>query len=101
MKRVGLRELKNRLSEYVRYVRAGHAIEVTDRGEVVAELRPLAGPRSRPASHPACSSSPDKARKPSPGRTIRVCTRGCHSSCLPGPPNSSLTKSGASADALR
>ena len=36
---MGLRELKNRLSEYVRWVRAGETILVTDRGEVVAELR--------------------------------------------------------------
>jgi len=38
MKSVGLRELKNRLSEYVREVRFGHPVLVTDRGEVVAEL---------------------------------------------------------------
>lgn len=40
MKTVGLRELKNRLSRYVRRVRAGEAVVVTDRGQVVAELRP-------------------------------------------------------------
>lgn len=40
MKSVGLRELKNRLSEYVREVRSGEAVLVTDRGEVVAELIP-------------------------------------------------------------
>jgi antitoxin (DNA-binding transcriptional repressor) of toxin-antitoxin stability system len=46
MKTVGLRELKNRLSEYVRQVRAGQAVVVTDRGQVVAELRPPGrGPR--------------------------------------------------------
>ena len=39
MKTVGLRELKNRLSEYVRQARAGHAVVVTDRGQAVAELR--------------------------------------------------------------
>lgn len=39
MKAVGIRELKNRLSEYVRMARAGEEILVTDRGEVVAELR--------------------------------------------------------------
>jgi antitoxin (DNA-binding transcriptional repressor) of toxin-antitoxin stability system len=38
MKAVGLRELKNRLSEYVRQVRFGESVLVTDRGEVVAEL---------------------------------------------------------------
>ena len=40
MKSVGLRDLKNRLSEYVREVRSGEAVFVTDRGEVVAELIP-------------------------------------------------------------
>lgn len=39
MKEVGIRELKNRLSEYIRQVREGEVIMVTDRGEVVAELR--------------------------------------------------------------
>ena len=38
MKTVGVRELKNRLSEYLRHVRAGEGVLVTDRGEVVAEL---------------------------------------------------------------
>ena len=40
MKTVGIRELKNRLSEYIRLVRAGETVLVTDRGVVVAELRP-------------------------------------------------------------
>src|SRR6185436_16239587 len=40
MKTVGVRELKNRLSEYVRQVRSGESVLVTDRGEVVAELVP-------------------------------------------------------------
>ena len=40
MKSVGLRELKNRLSEFVRDVRSGEGVLVTDRGEVVAELVP-------------------------------------------------------------
>jgi len=40
MKAVGIRELKNHLSEYVRKVRGGECVLVTDRGEVVAELRP-------------------------------------------------------------
>lgn len=39
MKTVGLRELKNHLSAYIRRVRAGEAIMVTDRGQVVAEIR--------------------------------------------------------------
>jgi prevent-host-death family protein len=40
MKTVGVRELKNRLSEYIRQVRAGEGVLVTDRGQVVAELTP-------------------------------------------------------------
>ncbi len=39
MRTVGIRELKNRLSEYVRCVRGGEEILVTCHGEIVAELR--------------------------------------------------------------
>ena len=35
---VGIKELKNRLSAYLREVRQGRRVLVTDRGEVVAEL---------------------------------------------------------------
>ncbi|HEX9668238.1 MAG TPA: type II toxin-antitoxin system prevent-host-death family antitoxin [Thermoanaerobaculia bacterium] len=40
MESVGIRELKNRLSHYLREVRRGEVVQVTDRGEVIAELRP-------------------------------------------------------------
>lgn len=40
MKTVGVRELKNKLSEYLRRVQLGEGVLVTDRGEVVAELLP-------------------------------------------------------------
>lgn len=39
MRAVGVKELKARLSEYLRAVKAGEVFLVTDRGEVVAELR--------------------------------------------------------------
>ena len=39
MTTVGIRELKSKLSAFLRLVRAGETIYVTDRGEVVAELR--------------------------------------------------------------
>jgi prevent-host-death family protein len=44
---VGIRELKNNLSYYVRQVVAGGRVTVTDRGRIVAELVPpdAAGPR--------------------------------------------------------
>ena len=37
---IGIRELKNGLSGYVRRVRQGEIILVTDRGQVVAQLAP-------------------------------------------------------------
>lgn len=40
MQTVGVRELKDRLSEYLRRVVAGERVLVTDRGEVIAELGP-------------------------------------------------------------
>jgi antitoxin (DNA-binding transcriptional repressor) of toxin-antitoxin stability system len=40
VKTIGIRELKNRLSEYLREVRRGGSVLVTDRGEVIAELCP-------------------------------------------------------------
>ena len=44
LKSVGVRELKNKLSEYLREVSRGTTVLVTDRGIVVAEVRaPRAG----------------------------------------------------------
>ncbi|HME68683.1 MAG TPA: type II toxin-antitoxin system prevent-host-death family antitoxin [Myxococcota bacterium] len=44
MKAVAVKELKNRLSAYLRDVKNGEVVLVTDRGVVVAELRqPSAG----------------------------------------------------------
>jgi antitoxin (DNA-binding transcriptional repressor) of toxin-antitoxin stability system len=39
MRAVAIRELKNRLSAYLREVAAGEIVLVTDRGRVIAELR--------------------------------------------------------------
>jgi antitoxin (DNA-binding transcriptional repressor) of toxin-antitoxin stability system len=39
VKAVAVKELKNRLSAYLREVRSGEVVLVTDRGRVVAELR--------------------------------------------------------------
>jgi prevent-host-death family protein len=38
---VGARELRTRLGKYLRTVHSGQTLVVTDRGEPVAELRPL------------------------------------------------------------
>ncbi len=46
--KVGTRELKNRLSQYLRRVREeGEPVYVTDRGVVVAELRRVKAPRRK------------------------------------------------------
>lgn len=52
MKAVGVKELKARLSEYLRYVKAGEPVLITDRGQVVAELRPTAGSYAAPGPDP-------------------------------------------------
>lgn len=44
MRTVGVRELKDKLSHYLRLVRGGEELLVTDRGQVVAELRPPGRP---------------------------------------------------------
>ena len=48
MKAIGVKKLKAHLSEYLRLVRAGETVLVTDRDEVIAELRP-ATHQPRPA----------------------------------------------------
>lgn len=47
MKTVGLKDLKNKLSEYVRLAQAGETVVVTDRGLAVAQIVPF---RSEPDS---------------------------------------------------
>ena len=48
MRSVGLKVLKNRLSEYVRLAAAGETVLVTDRDKVVAELVPPRSGRAVP-----------------------------------------------------
>lgn len=50
MKSVGIKQLKARLSEYVRLARGGETILVSDRDEVVAELGPARRPSPAPDS---------------------------------------------------
>jgi antitoxin (DNA-binding transcriptional repressor) of toxin-antitoxin stability system len=52
MRAVGIRELKNRLSEYLRAVREGECVYVTDRGRVIAELRPPGAAAAPPGVPP-------------------------------------------------
>lgn len=53
MRAVGIKELKNKLSEYVRIAASGEPVLVTDRGRVVAELT---------APQPGRAASPADAR---------------------------------------
>lgn len=46
MTRIGIRELRQRASDYLRRVEAGETIEVTDRGRPIALLTPI--PVARP-----------------------------------------------------
>ena len=55
MKTVGLRELKNNLSAYVRAARRGETVVVTDRGQAVARLVSLAEPSD--TEHPLAEMS--------------------------------------------
>jgi prevent-host-death family protein len=48
MRTVGIKTLKNKLSEYIRAAAAGETILVTDRDRVVAEI--VAPAKSRPAT---------------------------------------------------
>lgn len=58
---VGIRELKDRLSEHLRMVRRGEEILITDRGEVVAELR-------QPVSVPGTAAYPGLVRHARAGK---------------------------------
>lgn len=45
MKSIGVRELRQRASEYLRHVEAGRTLEITARGRPVALLVPVRGTR--------------------------------------------------------
>ncbi len=79
MRTVGLKTLKNKLSEYVRLAAAGETVVITDRGRAVAEIvPPTRKPESviergvregwiRPAKRPF---QPLPPRRPIPGCTL-------------------------------
>jgi hypothetical protein len=48
MKVIGIRELKDRLSEVLRYVRREGPVQISNRGMIVAELRESYGTATRP-----------------------------------------------------
>jgi antitoxin (DNA-binding transcriptional repressor) of toxin-antitoxin stability system len=66
MRAIGIRELKNKLSHYVRLVEAGESVLVTHRGTVVAELRPP-GPTTVPPAPTQGLERLVRERRASPG----------------------------------
>ncbi len=52
MRKVGLKILKNKLSEYVRLAASGETVVITDRGRVVAEINPARQVPDRYKDHP-------------------------------------------------
>jgi len=48
---VGVRELRDNLSEYLRRVRAGELLVITDRGKAIGELGPATRGRSAERGH--------------------------------------------------
>jgi prevent-host-death family protein len=80
MKTVGLKVLKNKLSEYVRLAAAGETIAITDRNRIVAEIVPPRphekesfierGAREGWLTPATDRSSRPPPRKPIPGYTL-------------------------------
>lgn len=60
MRSVGIKSLKNRLSEFIRLVKAGETVLVTDHDQVVAELSP---PRPGRSAHLADALLAEAVRK--------------------------------------
>lgn len=77
VKVVGIKQLKAKLSEYVRLAKAGETVLVTERDEVVAELRParrqapVTGPLADALEALAASGEITRAAEPKQGWTWR------------------------------
>ncbi len=61
MSSIGIRELRQRASEYLRRVEAGETIEVTDRGRPVALLMPI--PKAPPLDQLRAGGEVDEATR--------------------------------------
>jgi antitoxin (DNA-binding transcriptional repressor) of toxin-antitoxin stability system len=72
MRSVGLKILKNKLSEYVRLAQAGETVLVTDRDRVVAELVPPQPGRGRFMDNPILTEGVREGWLTPPRRTGAV-----------------------------
>ncbi|MBV8491429.1 MAG: type II toxin-antitoxin system prevent-host-death family antitoxin [Candidatus Eremiobacteraeota bacterium] len=71
MRRVGIAELKARLSEYLRAVRRGETIAVLDRETPIARIVPVPDRVSLRTRKPAPGSPPPN-RVPLPGKPLKL-----------------------------
>ena len=62
MEQVGVRELRQNLSVYLKRVRAGESLEVTEHGHPIAVLAPRGAAGERVRSH--ARGGPDPPRRP-------------------------------------
>jgi prevent-host-death family protein len=69
MRRVGSREFKNRMGKYLRAVRQGHTLIITDRGKPVAQLGPA------PAEDPDSNNLEKRLRELEAQGLIRLARR--------------------------
>ena len=73
MKRVGIAELKTRLSEYLRAVRRGETIAVMDRDTAIAQIVPMhERPRLRVRMPAAGSPAPNRVALPKRVGTVDI-----------------------------
>ncbi len=100
MRIVGVRELKNRLSEYLRLVSAGEEILVTVRGEVVAELRKPGRPLPE-TPYPRLLLQAQKARSVWMHRTARNFTLRSNRFLAKGCSENYSQRRGVNTEALR
>lgn len=92
MKAVGIKALKNKLSEYIRLVREGEIVLVTDRDEVVAEIsRPRTPVAGRVSRWEAFLNEEERAGRITPAkRTESVALRRLRASPPPDAPTDLL-----------
>jgi prevent-host-death family protein len=71
MKRVGVAQLKAKLSEYLRAVRAGETFAVLDRSTPIARLAPIPD-RSKPRIRKPAPGAPAPGRVPLPEKPLKL-----------------------------
>ena len=87
MAQVGIRQFKAELSRYLREVRRGRLVYVTDRGEIIAEVSKPGGAPSSKTVAPAAArlrALEQRGQLRQPARTDRAWTKGALVRLKPG-----------------